>query len=360
MPKNKKEKNLYDFDYVEEKELKAKKKAEKRKKSASKKQLKNGQAKKYDDEIIIGVTKIPEKETKKKINTKKNQEKKIYDYDEKIKKIKPKKVKEKRQTTIYDFEENIEEKNLKKEKRSKRIKKILKVLAIIAIFAGIICFAMLSPIFNVKDIIVTGNSKIEKSEIISLSEISKGENIFKTLTLVAQNNIKQNAYVENVSVEKQLPSTIKITIEERVPNFILEYGNGYVYINNQGYMLEISNEKLNLPIITGSKTPQEEYSAGNRLNSADLEKLETAIKIIDIAKNNNIADLITTIDISDENNYKLYLANERKTVYLGDCSNLETRMLYVKAITEKEKNIEGEIFVNMNLNSDKAFFREKV
>ena len=73
MPKNnKKDKVLYDFDYAEEEEKK-KKKAEK-KKSASKKHVKKGQAenqKKYDDEIIIGVTKIPDKEKPKK-DVKKN------------------------------------------------------------------------------------------------------------------------------------------------------------------------------------------------------------------------------------------------------------------------------------------------
>ena len=73
-----------------------------------------------------------------------------------------------------------------------------------------------------------------------------------------------------------------------------------------------------------------------------------------------ITNLITTIDISDSDNYTLYLESEKKTAYLGDCSKLETRMLYLVGILEKEKNVEGEIFVNMNLNTDNAFFRESV
>ena len=66
------------------------------------------------------------------------------------------------------------------------------------------------------------------------------------------------------------------------------------------------------------------------------------------------------IDISDCKNYTLYLESEKKTVYLGDCSDLNTRILYVKAIIEQESGIAGEIFVNVDLNDDNVFFREKI
>ena len=41
--------------------------------------------------------------------------------------------------------------------------------------------------------------------------------------------------------------------------------NGYAYINNQGYILEISQEKLDLPVIQGAKTPEEKIVPVNRL-----------------------------------------------------------------------------------------------
>ena len=56
----------------------------------------------------------------------------------------------------------------------------------------------------------------------------------------------------------------------------------------------------------------------------------------------------------------MYFDSEQKIAYLGDCSDLETRMLYLAAILEKEKGNPGEIFVNINLNTDDAFFRESV
>ena len=361
--KQKKNKTLYDFDYesTEEKKIKSKKKKA-GEKSASKKKN-NGTSnqeekrKKYDDEIIIGVTKCPEKKpiqvNKKKENIQQTTKTKNKNTD-----------KNKKQNELYrdKKQDNIRNKqtDINKEKKQKKINKILKGLTLLLVIIGTITFAMLSPIFNLKNITVNGNNQISEEEIISLAGIQLEENIFRVSSLKITNNIKQNAYINEVSIDKKFPNTIEINIIERQPNYMLEYGNGYVYVNNQGYMLEISSIKKELPIIIGSTTSKENYKSGNRLDEEDLIKLGTVIKIMNSAQNSEISQLITKIDIKDEDNYTLYLETEKKTVYLGDCSNLETRILFLVAILEKEKGIEGEIFINMNLNTDNAYFRESV
>lgn len=372
--KEKQKKNLYDFDYESEEEKKLKKKLQADKKSASKRRKKNkktenkGQATKkprYDDEIIIGVTEIPKPVTNKKAVEKNREHKAINKINVKDKK-QTKKKKEKNKTNIQDnvhddyIIEDIYEVRNRELKRKKLMLRILKFSILAILIIGAIVFAMVSPIFNVTNIIVSGNSKLTTAEVISLSGIENNQNIFRISRSHVINNVKQNAYVNTVEIHKSYPGTIEIVVEERVPNFMLQFGNGYVYINNQGYMLEISNEKLTLPIITGYSTSQDSLVAGNRLVEEDLAKLGTAIRIMNAAQSNEISNLITTIDISDSNNYTLYLESERKTVYLGDCSNLETRILYLVGILQNEKDHEGEIFINMNLNTDNPFFREKV
>ena len=44
------------------------------------------------------------------------------------------------------------------------------------------------------------------------------------------------------------------------------------------------------------------------------------------------------IDVADESNYTLHFDGENKVAYLGDCSNIETRMLYLSGILDKEKD----------------------
>ena len=81
---------------------------------------------------------------------------------------------------------------------------------------------------------------------------------------------------------------------------------------------------------------------------------------MEVANSEGLLNLITYIDIENIQDYKFIMDSEEKTVYLGDCSSLDERMLWVKSILEKEKGIAGEIIVNMDLNIDKPFFRERV
>lgn len=330
------------------KELKAKAEKKTKEKTASKVDS--------DNEIIIGVTRYPEPskvENKKKKKSKKEQP------HNKGKQINNKKGNPVEKGLVKSKQLN-EFENVKKTKKNKNIKKVLKWTSLIVIVIGIVVFAMLSPIFNIEKIAVSGNSVVTAEELISLSGVETGENIFRINKKEIQKSIKQNGYVENVTIKRKLPSTIEISIEERQASFMIQYGSGYVYINNQGYILEINNAKKQIPILSGVETPNEQFVEANRLNETDLKKLGTVLKIMSVAQVNDIAELITTIDISDDSDYKLYFDAEKKQAYLGDCSDLETRMLYLTAILKNEAGKAGEIFVNMNLNVENAFFRESV
>ena len=249
----------------------------------------------------------------------------------------------------------------KKERIIKRVKRIVKIIILLGIIIGAIVFATCSPIFNIQDIEVLNNSKVSSDTIISLSGINKGENIFKFISSNIVNNIKQNAYIEDVKIKRVIPSKVQIEVQEREAKFSIPVLGQYAYLSSQGYILEIAQNELNLPVIYGLETPEENIVAGNRLINEDLEELETVLRIMNSMQENELYDKVTNIDISDKNDYIVYMQGEKKTIHLGDASNLSNRLLYVKAILEEEKDNEGDIFVNGDLNSDfKVYFREKV
>ena len=247
-------------------------------------------------------------------------------------------------------------------KRRKFVIKICKWLTLFCIIIGGIIYAMLSPIFNITSIEVSGNSKISSETILSLSGLSINQNIFNFSTSQVRNNIKQNAYIESVEISRSLPDKVEITVEERVATYALTIGNAYAYINNQGYILEITSNKGRYPIISGYETPVEQIKEGSRLVTDDLEKLNDVLRIMEAASigDNNISELITQINIADKTNYILTLEKEKKTIYLGDTSNLSTKVLLINQILKEEKDNEGTIYLNVNLNTESPYFRETV
>jgi len=275
-----------------------------------------------DDEIIIGID-VKNNSNKKKKVKKKSQ--------------KPKNKKE----------------NNPKQKKSRSGKKI----GIILLFIILVVIILGSSLFNIKKIEVTGNSRISNEMVISLSGLELYKNIFTFNKLSVIGKIKENAYIKNVKIKRKLPDTVKITVQEKTPRYIIQIADSYAYINNQGYILEISTEKENMPILTGITTDLSNIKEGERLSVEDLKKMDMVIKICEIAKSNDLKDLITKIDITDDRNYTIILETEGKTVYLGDCSDLNTRMLYLKSVLEASSGKKGELFLNVDLNSDNVYFR---
>lgn len=250
---------------------------------------------------------------------------------------------------------------IKRKKRKKKIKFIIKIVISLAIIIGGIIFAVTSPIFNINKIDVVNNAEVSSETIISLSELKLEENIFKFKKSDVAKKIKENAYIENVEIRRMLPNCIQIDVKERTPRYSVDFMGKYVYINTQGYLLEISEDSKGLPIIQGIVTPEEDVVLNKRLCKEDLEKLEDVIKIMDIAKENGLEDKITYIDIKDKMQYYVYMRDEDKKIYLGDRTNLSNKMIYVVAILEKEEGKAGEIFVNGDLNNKfQPYFREKI
>lgn len=304
----------------------------------------------FDEEMIIGVNRRQKTQTRNEKQENNKNNKNVTKNSKKGKK--PTKNEKKKKLLPEEIE-------IKRRKRQKTFK-IIKYLMLLALFITLIVVTMFSPLFNIKNIIVTGNEQITQNEIISLSEVKIGENTYKISKHKVKEKIKENAYIEDVIIKRKLPSELQISIVERKPAFMIEYGATFVYINNQGYMLEISTEKLELPILQGIQMETTNFIEGNRLENNDLQKMNTVIKIMEIAENNEMAELITRIDIENEENYKILLETKEKTIYLGNSTNLNTKILSAKAVLEKTEGIAGEIFVNRDLNNNYPVFRQRV
>lgn len=365
--------NLYNFNADDESKNKQSKKKSKKKVIAKSKNIKNKEDKQennkfdFNNEIVIGLPKIeekndnkvvPKKGKKKKAKNKKRQ--KFREDQEQKNNIQKSKVSQNKiaQNNVSKNKKQTSKKN-KKTKKKVNIK-ILKYGFLFFSVLAIVIITMFSPLFNIKEIIVTGNEKITKDEIISLSQINIEENTYKINTKKVENRILENPYIKSVEVKRSLPSGIILAVQERKTTFMIEYGNGYVYVNNQGYILEISSGKLEVPILQGVETAVEELVPGNRLCNEDLKKLSTVNKIMEMAYNNEIANLITRIDMENSQNYKIVLESEQKVAYLGDETELNTKILSIKAILEREKDVAGEIFVNGDMKNTNPVFRQNV
>lgn len=250
-------------------------------------------------------------------------------------------------------------KKVSKKTNSKKKKirlKILKWTSLFVLIIAAITLFLLSDLFNIKQIKVTQNNKISEQEIVNLSGLKTNENMFKFLSFQVKEKIKTNPYIENIKIHRKIDGTVEVIVKERVTTYMLLLEDSqYAYINNQGYILEITSEKLEVPTITGYITKGIE--PGNRLMVEDLQKLNTVIQIMNTAKVKNLAAQITNINIENEKDFLITMESENKIIHFGDDSSVNEKFVKLIAVLEDTVGQKGEIFVK---NINKIYFRKEV
>ncbi len=350
------DKKVYVTKRINEKEKKEKieknQKRKSNKKTNSNETRQNDDSFSFDNEIVIGINQTAKKEknnrNKNKINNKKEKNYTKGKYSKDIKKNE----KNKRNIKII---------NNNQKRQSKRIVKkiIVSFFGIIAIIIAIVVFALVAPIFNITQIDVTGTNHVSKENVINLSGIKTGENIFK-INKKNINSIKENSYIDSAEFKRKLPSTVQINITERIIKYQINVINSYIYIDKNGYILENSTVKKEVPIIVGLKIDANKLLDLKRLDTDNLKEINNINKIADAAKSIEIENIISTINIENKEEYIIYIESQNKKIYIGDAENLTNKMLYVKKILENEKDKTGSIFVNGDISGGfRPFFREE-
>ena len=117
-------------------------------------------------------------------------------------------------------------------------------------------FVVQMDCFNVKSVVVEGNTRVAEKEIISLAEIGGDCSVLAVNLFTVEKRILTHPWIRNATLERKLPSGIRIRVNEQEPMAIVKIENlADILINKQGmpfkeYSPEI--DKLHsLPVISG-------------------------------------------------------------------------------------------------------------
>lgn len=141
---------------------------------------------------------------------------------------------------------------IKKTRKKKRTGiKILMVLAVVALLLGGVYYMLLTR--TVTTVYVEGNVHYTKEEIEKMVMSGPlGNNSLYLSLEYADKEIKDIPFIASMKVEVISPDTIKIRVFEKTLAGYVTYLDKYLYFDNDGIIVEISNIKTEgIPEITG-------------------------------------------------------------------------------------------------------------
>lgn len=156
-----------------------------------------------------------------------------------------------------------------RKKRRRRIWPV--VLLLIAAVAAVRLFSdYFAETFTIHSVTVEGNSVVEEEEILKLSGIRPGTNLFSVPASRVESRVDGHWLIREALVIRQIPDQVIIRVTERRPLLILSSGDRFAVVDQDGICIELvrklsdralpyySGRNLDTPLTLGQKIVEEE------------------------------------------------------------------------------------------------------
>lgn len=239
------------------------------------------------------------------------------------------------------------QKQTRKKKKKRKMRKGFKVFVLLVLFIGAAVTLMLSPFFNIKSFVVSGNTQVQTENIIGASGIGVGTNAFRVDYKKAQSAVYNLPYVASCKVSLSVPDKIKITITESstaayVPlDAAAKAAGKLVAIDERGKTLEIvePENRQDFPVFLGFDLSNLTLGRHVSDDSAVTDEISSYLK----ALAQYGLTMVDTIDLTDRKNV-VFTLKSGLLVYFGDQSSFGYKAAYLKeTLNHIGENAQGKI-----------------
>ena len=173
----------------------------------------------------------------------------------------------------------------KKRRRRRKKHPFLNLLIFAMLLTGAY-FTLKSQLFTVTKIEVEGNRFYTKAQVIELSGLRTGYNLFEVQTRPARDAILSDPYIKYCKIDRVPRNTIRITVEERTEYAAVPYGDEYVLLDEDGLVLRISDSEPALPLLMGMSII--EMTPGSPLQIEQSYLLPGTLDLISVMDENDL------------------------------------------------------------------------
>ena len=172
-------------------------------------------------------------------------------------------------------------------------------------------------VLEVEKIVVRGNERLSKGEVLAVLNGLRGENLMWTDLDVWRKRLMASPWVRDAALRRSLPSTVEVVVSERQPIGIGRISSEMYLVDERGVIIDQYGPQyadLDLPIIDGLSAPS---SAGGSLT--DESRADLAARVIAAVKSKPaIARRLSQVDVTDLHNAAVILSGDPAVIQLGD------------------------------------------
>lgn len=228
----------------------------------------------------------------------------------------------------------------------------------------VICAALVAAVtlfFKLTEVEVVGSSRYTEEEVITASGVMEGDNLLFINKISVGSSIVDNlVYADTVTISRQLPNKLVITIAECVQAAYIDTSGGRWIIDSKGKVLESvsRDEDPELLYIMGLDILAPSVGSTVVVSESDNAKLNYVLALVTTLKDKQLLEHVTQLDASNMSNIK-FVYKGRFIVEMGVHDNLEYKLEYLCEIEESLPETErGTIYLSGGIDKKMHFIPE--
>ncbi|MDO5560159.1 MAG: FtsQ-type POTRA domain-containing protein [Oscillospiraceae bacterium] len=225
-------------------------------------------------------------------------------------------------------------------KRSRRRRRNFVGYYFIVIFLVVTIGVSLSVtlLFNINDIVVTGNTLYDSVEIIKATGIVKGDNLVRLNTEDAEKNIlKKMLYVDDVKIKKGFPDKLYISLTPSVAMAYVQCQGGYMLISHGWRILDLTETPQDQSLLVINGFNPESTDRATKASSIDAGKNAILSQMLAQIDEQQMQNLIS-IDLSDKFNLKINYDN-RITIVIGNSTDIKYKLKFANQLLTQTQEL---------------------
>ncbi len=204
----------------------------------------------------------------------------------------------------------------------------------IAVLLSLVCGVLaLTAFFRVEQLEIMGLTRYDTQDVLNTFGIKQGDNLFFCDSLRGQKRLlAQYPYFESVSVERDLPSRIVVTVKEAQPiAAVNSTQGGWFVLDKDCRVLERTDQEgaKDAAEVLGLRTPGAE--PGQTLPAEDPDVLEALKTLANGLDKVGLGGKATLYNLQDLDSI-WFLYEERFAVCVGNTKNLDHKLAILQAL----------------------------
>jgi cell division protein FtsQ len=228
-----------------------------------------------------------------------------------------------------------------------------------------------SRLLKVDRIIVHGNERLSRGEVLAVLSGLRGESLLWTDLDAWRRRLLASPWVRDAALRRSLPSTVEVVVSERQPIGIARINGGEMYlVDERGVIIDQYGPQyadFDLPIIDGLEARAGRAASGTSGSAGgvpdsltDERRAELAARLMTSLRTRpQVARRVSQIDVTDLHNATVILGGDPALIQLGEDQFLPRLQSYVDLAAALRARVPDIDYVDLRFD-DRIYVRPTV